>query len=108
MCTRCPSVLESCAGECLVSRHSSALSRDIVPTSREGGGRCSAAAALIRSGASPKAVQTIFGHRSAAFTMTVYGHIFDADLDDIAARLQDVISKAQAGPMRDGSFVATI
>jgi integrase len=70
--------------------------------------RHSAAAALIRSGASPKAVQTILGHRSAAFTMTVYGHIFDADLDDIATRLQDVISKAQAGPMRDGSIVAAI
>jgi len=40
--------------------------------------------------------------------MTVYGHIFDADLDDIAARLQDVMSKAQAGPMRDSSIVATI
>ena len=40
--------------------------------------------------------------------MTVYGHIFDADLDDIATRLQDVISKAQAGPMRDGSIVAAI
>lgn len=70
--------------------------------------RHSAAAALIRSGASPKAVQTILGHRSAAFTMTVYGHIFDADLDDIAARLQDVISDAQAGPVRDRSIVATI
>lgn len=32
--------------------------------------RHSAAAALIASGASPKAVQTILGHRSAAFTLT--------------------------------------
>jgi integrase len=42
---------------------------------------------MIQAGASPTAVQTILGHRSAAFTPTVYGHIFDADLDDLAARL---------------------
>jgi integrase len=34
-----------------------------------------------------EAVQTILGHRSAAFTLSVYGHLFDADLDDLAARL---------------------
>jgi len=32
-------------------------------------------------------VQSILGHRSAAFTLTVYGHLFDADLDDLAAKL---------------------
>jgi hypothetical protein len=49
--------------------------------------RLSAAARLIQAGATPKAVQTVLGHRSAAFTLTVYGHLFDADLDDLAARL---------------------
>lgn len=49
--------------------------------------RHSAAARMIAAGASPKAVQTILGHRSVAFTLTVYGHLFDADLDDLAARL---------------------
>jgi integrase len=49
--------------------------------------RHSAAAALIRTGASPTAVQQILGHRSAAFTLTVYGHIFDADLDAVADSL---------------------
>jgi len=49
--------------------------------------RHSAAARMIQAGASPKAVQSILGHRSAAFTLSVYGHIFDADLDDLAARL---------------------
>lgn len=49
--------------------------------------RHSAAARMIQAGATPKAVQTVLGHRSAAFTLTVYGHIFDADLDDLAARL---------------------
>jgi hypothetical protein len=42
---------------------------------------------MIQAGASPKAVQTILGHRSAAFTLSVYGHLFDADLDDLAVRL---------------------
>jgi integrase len=55
--------------------------------------RHSAAAALIASGASPKAVQSILGHRSAAFTLTVYGHLFDADMDDIASRLEASIAE---------------
>ncbi len=42
---------------------------------------------MIQAGASPKAVQQILGHRSAGFTLSVYGHLFDADLDDLAARL---------------------
>ncbi len=49
--------------------------------------RHSAAAALIRSGASAIAAQRILGHRSAAFTLTVYGHIFDSDLDLVAENL---------------------
>ena len=39
---------------------------------------------MIGAGTSPKAVQVVLGHRSAAFTLTVYGHLFDADLDDLA------------------------
>jgi len=49
--------------------------------------RHSAAARMISAGASPKAVQSIMGHRSAAFTLTVYGHLFDEDLDALAIRL---------------------
>ena len=70
--------------------------------------RHSAAAALIRSEASPKAVQAILGHQSAAFTLTVYGQVFDADLDDVAERLQDVISRAQTGPVRDRISLGTL
>jgi integrase len=50
--------------------------------------RHSAAAALISSGPSPKAVRAILGHRSAAFTLTVHGHLFEADLDDVAEQLE--------------------
>jgi integrase len=49
--------------------------------------RHSAAARMIQSGASPKAVQSILGHASAAFALTVYGHLFDEDLDALADTL---------------------
>jgi integrase len=49
--------------------------------------RHSAAARMIQSGASPKAVQSVVGHASAAFTLTVYGHMFDEDLDTLANAL---------------------
>lgn len=49
--------------------------------------RHSAAAKLISAGASPKAVQTLLGHRSAAFTLNVYGHVFETDLDALGEML---------------------
>jgi integrase len=60
--------------------------------------RHSAAAALIRTGASPTAVQRILGHRSAAFTLTVYGHIFDADLDLVAENLDEAMVSGARQP----------
>jgi integrase len=57
--------------------------------------RHSAVARLIGAGASPKAVQSILGHRSAAFTLTVYGHLLEADLDELASRLDVRERKAQ-------------
>jgi integrase len=44
---------------------------------------------MISAGATPKAVQAVMGHASAAFTLTVYGHLFDTDLDALAERLDD-------------------
>jgi integrase len=49
--------------------------------------RHSAAARIISVGGSHKTLQTVLGHRSAAFSLTVYGHLFDADLDALADRL---------------------
>jgi integrase len=57
--------------------------------------RHSAAARLIGAGASAKAVQSILGHRSAAFTLTVYGHLLEADPDELASRLDLSERKAQ-------------
>jgi integrase len=50
---------------------------------------------IISAGGSPKTLQTVLGHRSAAFSLTVYGHLFDADLDALADRL-DVPEKLRA------------
>jgi hypothetical protein len=44
---------------------------------------------MIAAGGSPKAVQTVLGHANAGFTLSVYGHMFDADLDDLAQRLDE-------------------
>lgn len=52
--------------------------------------RHSAAARMISAGATPKSVQAVLGHSSAAFTLTVYGHVFDADLDGLARRLDEL------------------
>lgn len=43
---------------------------------------------MIGAGASAKAVQSVLGHANAGFTLSVYGHVFDADLDDLASRLE--------------------
>ncbi len=57
--------------------------------------RHSAAARMIAAGFSAKAVQTILGHRSVAFSLTVYGHMFPSDLDDLASRLDTPIESAR-------------
>jgi integrase len=61
--------------------------------------RHSAAAGMISAGASAKAVQSVLGHGSAAFTLTVYGHLLDDDLDALAERI-DELPRPQRGPAR--------
>jgi integrase len=61
--------------------------------------RHSAAARMNSAGASPKAVQSILGHESAAFTLTVYGHLFDTDLDDLAAKLDSPAASPRPEPI---------
>ena len=51
--------------------------------------RHSAAARMIAAGWTPKAVQQVMGHRSVAFTLDTYGHLFESDLDDLATRLDE-------------------
>jgi integrase len=54
--------------------------------------RHSAAAAMIRAGASPKALQVILGHQSAGFTLSVYGHVFEQDMTELAQRLEMIMN----------------
>ena len=56
---------------------------------------------MIHSGATPMEAQTVLGHAIASFTLTVYGHILDADLDRVAERLDAVIGEPETGQGRD-------
>ena len=51
--------------------------------------RDTAASLAISTGASIKAVQRMLGHASAAMTLDTYGSLFEDDLEDLAARMQD-------------------
>ena len=64
--------------------------------------RHSAASAMIRAGASPKALQTILGHQSAGFTLSVYGHVFEQDMAALAERLEVVVAVTKSQPRREG------
>jgi integrase len=57
--------------------------------------RHSAAARIVGAGGSTKTLQTVLGHRSSSFSSTVYGHLFDADLDALADRL-DAMTEREA------------
>ena len=62
--------------------------------------RHSAAPRMIASGWHPKAVQHVLGHESPSFTLRVYGHLFDTDLDDLAAALDRSSRGLSAGSGR--------
>ena len=51
---------------------------------------------MIHAGASPKTLQRVLGHRIAAFGLTIYGYLFDADLDALAERLDLTGAKSGA------------
>jgi integrase len=56
---------------------------------------------MIGAGWSPKAVQQTLGHASAAFTLTVYGHLFEDDLDALA----DALDRPSRGLSADSDSV---
>lgn len=49
--------------------------------------RHTAASLAIASGADVKMVQEMLGHKSAVMTLDLYGHLWNAGLDDVAARM---------------------
>lgn len=53
--------------------------------------RHAAASLAIASGADAKVVQRMLGHASGALTLDTYSHLWDQGLDDVSARLDDLI-----------------
>lgn len=49
--------------------------------------RHTAASIAISRGANVKAIQRMLGHATASMTLDTYGHLFDDELDDVAARI---------------------
>ena len=47
---------------------------------------------MIASGANVKAVQSQLGHKTATMTLDQYGHLFPDDLDDVADKMDDLVS----------------
>lgn len=61
--------------------------------------RHTAASLAVSSGANVKAVQRMLGHASAAMTLDVYSDLFNDDLEDVATRLDQVLSKTNVVKM---------
>ncbi|MEV6221834.1 tyrosine-type recombinase/integrase [Nocardia fluminea] len=61
--------------------------------------RHTAASLAISAGANIKVVQRMLGHKTATLTLDLYGHLFDEDLDPVAAAL-DVKARAVADELR--------
>lgn len=57
--------------------------------------RHTAASLAVQAGANVKAVQRMLGHASAAETLDVYADLFDDDLDDVAARLDQARAESE-------------
>lgn len=49
--------------------------------------RHTAASLAIAAGADIKSVQAMLGHKTGQLTIDLYGHLFDRNLDDVAARM---------------------
>lgn len=64
--------------------------------------RHTAASLAIAAGADVKAVQRMLGHKSAAMTLDLYGHLFDRRLDDVADALDAAFREVVPGTTADG------
>ncbi|MBX3100709.1 MAG: site-specific integrase [Salinibacterium sp.] len=59
--------------------------------------RHTAASLAISAGANVKAVQRMLGHASAAMTLDTYTDLFEDDLDEVSARLDEMRAKTLVG-----------
>ena len=55
--------------------------------------RHTAASLMIDQGADPKLIQSQLGHSSISITYDVYGHLFPDRLDELAAKLDQLIDR---------------
>ena len=63
---------------------------------------------MIASGANVKTVQAQLGHKSATMTLDQYGHLFPDDLDDVADKMDNLVSEcAQNVPTESRDRPAT-
>jgi integrase len=76
---------------------SQAVRRTGVPTMTPHDLRHTAASLAIQAGANVKAVQRMLGHASAPMTLDVYADLFDDDLDTVAARLDEGLTRSNVG-----------
>ncbi|WP_342748273.1 tyrosine-type recombinase/integrase [Nocardia fluminea] len=89
-------LLGSMLGRAVLDAASSAADLpDVVPHSL----RPTAASLAISAGANIKVVQRMLGHKTATPTLDLYGHLFDEDLDPVAAAL-NVKARAVADELR--------
>lgn len=89
-------------------RYNPALAAAGLPPLRIHDLRHTAASLAVASGANVKAVQRMLGHSSAALTLDVYADLFDADLDEVANRLDQAVSGALADSVRTADQIRTI
>ena len=78
---------------------SQAVRRAGVPTMTPHDLRHTAASLAVQAGANVKAVQRMLGHASAAMTLDVYADLFDDDLDNVAARLDEGLTRSNVAQL---------
>ncbi|MDQ1531443.1 MAG: hypothetical protein QOE37_1548 [Microbacteriaceae bacterium] len=61
--------------------------------------RHTAASLAVSAGANVKAVQRMLGHASAAMTLDVYADLFDDDLDSVADRLDEGLTRSNVAQL---------
>ena len=65
--------------------------------------RHTAASLMIASGANVKTLQAQLGHKTATMTLDQYGHLFPDDLDDVAVKMEDLVSGCAKKCAHNGS-----
>jgi len=58
--------------------------------------RHTAASLMIAGGADVKKVQEALGHKSAAMTLDLYGHLWESGLDDVATRVDVMLTSGRS------------